>query len=330
MSDKTVHAKKHRPGCLAALFLWPFRGRWWVKTLKLTLVAVILYNVIAFFLMWCPPVRGVVVDIDTGKPIRGAIVQKFGEGPFIFPSEKIEGLHVAGADAQATTGANGRFSFPPAAVRPTPGKAGWLGTLYPFQWFNTVKVRVWEKDYIGVNSYKKGLWWSKSNPRDSGGYCKVVRYRIPFIGFFYRISLKKAVTEKEWVTKIGSVNLSGLPLPQSKDVEQQRLFDDLTGYLERWPKGEKAGFYFQRLLETGLVESCGTLRGDWRERKITRQELLKYYKRNKRILSLVSKVSMETEPIAAHSEERAIQAMRGWLPCAEELLELSPATERRQ
>jgi hypothetical protein len=268
-----------------------------VKTLKLTLVALILYNVIAFIFMWCPPVRGLVVDIDTGKPIRGAIVQKFGEGPFIFPSEKIEGLHVAGADAQATTGANGRFSFPPAAVRPTPGKAGWLGTLYPFQWFNTVKVRVWEKDYIGVNSYKKGLWWSKSNPRDSGGYCKVVRYRIPFIGFFYRISLKKAVTEKEWVTKIGSVNLSGLPLPQSKDVEQHRLFDDLTGYLERWPRGERAGTYLLILLDRlACPDSPSNIEDSLRSGELRRPQIPTLLMRNREILHLASAIGPPKKP----------------------------------
>jgi hypothetical protein len=249
-------------------------------------------------------------------------VQKFGEGPFIFPSEKIEGLHVAGADAQATTGANGRFSFPPAAVRPTPGKAGWLGTLYPFQWFNTVKVRVWEKDYIGVNSYKKGLWWSKSNPRDSGGYCKVVRYRIPFIGFFYRISLKKAVTEKEWVTKIGSVNLSGLPLPQSKDVEQQRLFDDLTGYLERWPKGERAGTYYSRLWETANLVPCSSYeRDDFQKGNLSRERLKLYCKRAAKIIALADKFSGPPPGMSEEAFQKGLEEERKQLACGMQLLQ---------
>ncbi len=230
--------------------LWWFRGRWWAKVLKITALAVILYNVLAFVFMWCPPVRGVVVDISTGKPIEGAIVQKFGEGPVLFPSEHIEGLWIDGAKAQGLTSADGRFAFPAAAVRPRLRNSNWLEALFPFEWLNTIRVRVWQKDHIGVDSDRHGMWWLQDNPADSKGYCKVIRYRLPFFGYHYKIFLKRAVTEKEWVMKIGSVNLGGIDAKEA--AEQERLFHDLTGYLERWPQGEKAGEYFKEFLRFGL------------------------------------------------------------------------------
>ena len=233
MSDKSAHAKKRRPGCLGALFLWPFRGRWWVKALKLTFVAVILYNGIAFVFMWCPPVRGVVVDIDTGKPIRGAIVQKSASGPILTYSESPYGARTGGADAQMVTGPDGRFSFPGAFAHPTLKDTSAFDVYWPFQWLDSIDLSVWQRDYIGVSSFKIGMWWFRESPERSEGYCRVERYRIPFLGYRYRILLKKPATEAEWQVKIGSIDLGGGV--KRDEQEQQRLFDDLTGYLERWP-----------------------------------------------------------------------------------------------
>jgi hypothetical protein len=115
--------------CTRAI-LWWFTGRWWAKTIKIMALAVIAYNVLAFVLMWCPPVRGVVVDIDSGAPIDGAIVQKMGEGPFVFIySETPRGARTGGAYAQMTTDKEGRFSFSAAFAHPTPNGYSWLNVL---------------------------------------------------------------------------------------------------------------------------------------------------------------------------------------------------------
>ena len=183
-----------KPGRFGRFFRWWFKGRWWVKTIKLGALGIVVYNVLAFYVMWCPPVKGVVLDIDTGKPIAGAIVQKSGEGPVMLPAEQER--YAEGAEAQALTGPNGRFSLPPGTVRLGPGQYSWLAFILP-AWFNTVHVRVWQKDYIGVDSSKEGLWWRRDKPYRVKGYCKVKRCRIPILGFRYKILLRKPVTEAD-------------------------------------------------------------------------------------------------------------------------------------
>jgi hypothetical protein len=71
---------------------------------------------------------------------------------------------------------------------------------------------------------------------------------LPIWGFYYKILLKRPLTETQWRAKIDSVNL-GL----DQDSEERRLFTDLTGYLERWPEGEKAGDYLGKAMFTALV-----------------------------------------------------------------------------
>ena len=272
MSDKSAHAKKRRPGCLGALFLWPFRGRWWVKALRLTLVAVILYNVIAFIFMWCPPVRGVVVDIDTGKPIQGAIVQKSASGPFLIYSEGPSGARTGGADAQMVTGPDGHFSFPGAFAHPTREHYSAFDVYWPFQWLDAIDLSVWQRDFIGASSFEEGMWWTQESPERSSGYCKVQRIRIPILGFWYRILLKKATTQDEWEVKIGSVDLGGTA--KGNEQEQQRLFDDLTGYLERWPKGEMGRQYLVDLYDQVMAMAGPFCAGDIdAQRAATRPEL---------------------------------------------------------
>jgi len=319
MSDKSAHAKKRRPGCLAGLFLWPFRGRWWVKTLKLTLVAVILYNVIAFIFMWCPPVRGVVVDIDTGKPIQGAIVQKSASGPFLIYSEGPSGARTGGADAQMVTGPDGRFSFPGAFAHPTRKDTAAFDVYWPFQWLDSIDLSVWQRDYIGASSFKIGMWWFRESPERSEGYCRVERYRIPFLGYRYRILLKKPATEAEWQVKIGSVDLGGGV--KRDEQEQQRLFDDLTGYLERWPHGDHAAGYFSSLLPTAMLASCDYTREQYLSGRWTAEDLRTSIKRMKAILSLSKTVNRSgVEALTKKLEDADIREIPEEIECRQSLL----------
>lgn len=54
-----------------------------------------------YWMLRCPAVRGVVVDLETGKPIAGAEVQKAGEGPFLISVEAH--VHAFGATASQRT-----------------------------------------------------------------------------------------------------------------------------------------------------------------------------------------------------------------------------------
>jgi len=320
MSDKSAHAKKRRPGCLGALFLWPFRGRWWVKALKLTFVAVILYNVIAFVFMWCPPVRGVVVDIDTGKPIRGAIVQKSASGPILTYSESPYGARTGGADAQMVTGPDGRFSFPGAFAHPTLKDTSAFDVYWPFQWLDSIDLSVWQRDYIGASSFKIGMWWFRESPERSEGYCRVERYRIPFLGYRYRILLKKPATEAEWQVKISSVDLGGGV--KRDEQEQQRLFDDLTGYLERWPKGERAGTYYSRLWETANLVPCSSYeRDDFQKGNLSRERLKLYCKRAAKIIALADKFSGPPPGMSEEAFQKGLEEERKQLACGMQLLQ---------
>jgi hypothetical protein len=242
-----------RPGRLRRFLRWWIIGRWWAKPLKAFLAVLLVYNILAFLLMWCPPVKGVVVDISTGKPIEGAIVQKAAGGPFIFPSLWPGGAHTGGAFSQTVTDKSGRFSFPGAFAHPTPSEYSWFMVLWPFQWVDRVDLRAWDKNYVGVLCAKRGLWWLRDRPNRSEGVCEVRRYRLPILGFYYQILLKQPMTEKEWVVKIGSVSLD---LNGQGSAEQGRLFSDLTGYLERWPEGEKAGEFIIQLADLGMAVSA--------------------------------------------------------------------------
>ncbi len=293
--------------------LWWFRGRWWAKILKITALAVILYNVLAFILMWCPPVRGVVLDIETNRPIAGAIVQKSGVGPFVFYSESPGGARTGGAHAQAVTDGEGRFSFAGAFAHPAPRTHSWFDVLWPLQWLDTIGIKVWHRDYIGASSFAEGLWW-KARPADhSQTYCEIRRSRIPVLGFRYIILLRKAATEPEWRVKIGSVNLGGIEGGQA--VEQERLFDDLTGYLERWPRGEKAGEYLLILMDQ-IADGDSPANIDYglRGGELSKAAIPIILKRNRAILDLASRINPPQEPhrvvVTFANYEQRLEAIR--------------------
>lgn len=268
-------------------FGWWVKGPWWAKMAKLIGLAVVVYNIVTFCVMWCPPVRGVVLDIDTQEPIKGAIVQKYGEGPLLLPTEHSGGLWVDGAKDQAVTGANGRFTFRARAVRRKPSEAGWSEALFPLVWLDTVRVRVWQKDYIGVDSDRHGMWWSQDEPPASKGSCLVVRVRMPFFGYYYKILLKRALTKEQWTTKINSVSLGNIDAEEAD--EQERLFCDLTGYLERWPEGEMAGEYLGMAMFSALVQHEQATNAG-------KQDVRRFMKEDKLLLDLAKKVPKPAKP----------------------------------
>ena len=159
------------------------------------------------------------------------------------------------------TGSDGRFTFRARAVRRTPSEAGWSEALFPLVWLDTVRVRVWQKDYIGVDSDRHGLWWLQEEPPASKGNCLVVRDRLPFLGYHYKILLKRALTEEQWTIKINSVSLGNIDEEEGA-YEQERLFSDLTGYLERWPQGERAHEYLVSLFDLAIAMGGPFCAGD--------------------------------------------------------------------
>lgn len=307
-------------GPLKRFFGWWLKGPWWAKAAKMLALAVFLYNVVTFVLMWCPPVQGIVLDIDTHRPIEGALVQKQGLGPFAFPAMTQAGGRTGGGEAERHTDPQGRFSFPGVFAHPTHQTHAWFGVLWPFQWLDTIDLTVWHPGYIGVSSLKEGFWWRADKPRSSGGYCMVSRYRIPLLGFRYTILLRRPETESEWQVKIGSVNLGGLEGGQK--TEEERLFNDLTGYLERWPKGEKAGEYYKLVWETASLVPCNPHeREDFARGELGRERLQIYCYRAAKIIALAEGFPKTPLGMTEESFKQDLQEERNQLSCGKELLE---------
>ena len=305
------------------VILWWFTGRLRVKAVKITALAVIAYNVLAFVLMWCPPVRGIVVDKDTGAPIAGAEVLKAAEGFFFVPAV---GGRYFGATGQARTGSDGRFSFAGTVGRPSPNKASWFNVLWPFQWIDTIHVAVWDEQYIGADSGKQGLCWGSDIPRRTAGNSTVERFRLPILGYWYKIKLSRPQTEADWQEKIGSVSLYF-----DDETRNRRLFTDLTGYLERWPEGEKAGEYYRLVWETAALGSCDYMREELANGELTRAQLRTLCDRAAKIVSLAEILRSPPEGMTDDAFRKGLLEHRQDVSCARALLgEAKGAEEGRR
>jgi hypothetical protein len=309
-----------RPGRLRRFLCWWTRGTSWIRAGKVLLTLLVLYNLYACVTLRRPPIHGVVVDAETGQPLAGVEICAAARFTVLVPVETAD--RQRGGGGLGVTDKKGRFSLPSASCVWWHASEGadepilW-GFFIP-KWMNEIELHVYDSNYMTQNF---GAPPSFLIPyfAPPGATPAFHRWRVPFFGYYYKIVLQKPRDESQWRQKSNNTLMASQYLPGA--IAQRWLFNDLTGYLERWPEGEKAATYFSALLGTGLIESCETLKQDWGSKEITREALQIYYERNKKILGIAARVQMEKEPIRKKSEEEEMQAMQDLVPCMDQLLE---------
>jgi hypothetical protein len=293
---------------------------------RIGLGALAAFSIYMLYMAWVlhyPMLQGIVLDRLTGIPILSAQVYKAAQGS-VFPSEKAV-LGMGGED-NVTVPANGVFSF-------RGGLGLSWGLLWPFQNVDRVAIWVYAKDYIPLElsepdsvsreSLEGGAYWHSFKkdgdweifPSTSG---TVKRRRLLGRGWTYRIEMVKAVTKEQWVEKCNRTLAFSSDFPSGRYTqcpEDQWVFQDLVGYLDKWPEDEAAPHYMAALLQTGYVASCDYLNKQLISGEISSGTLLLLYKRNQEILRLAEHVPRQTDLVAAKVQDRSLQSMRGLMPC---------------
>ena len=179
--------------------------------------------------------------------------------------------------------------------RPSPSDTGvsWLSYLLwgPMR-HRSIGILVYAPDYVTLESQSDGFDWLEDPIPTQMGASKIISARLTRkgstkAGFDYSINLKRAVSEQEWIQKCTwTINVSA----SREEPFQTWLFNDLTGYLEKWPEGEKAGDYMYAALKTGLLLSPERITELMREGKLTLQSLEMYRTRNESLLRISGQV----------------------------------------
>ena len=307
-------------GRLIGWCLGPWNGGRFRKIIGWLSAGYLLFVCVA---IWCPRVRGVVVDARTGRPVPDAQILVRPAGFFMLAveagNEALEGKTLS-----ARTSSTGRFSVPGSAVRPWPWEAGALNVFSPLQWITHVQIAVWAPGYgtkvIEIPSYAVVPWWRKSGDREGWN---VSRLRLPVWGFWVHMALRKPEGEKEWRRVCGqavTAHAEGI-------IPDEWLFNDLTGYLERWPQGEMAGEYYKLLWETANLAPCNPYeREDFLRGVVTRERLQTYCDRAAKIIALSEMLEKPPAGLAKDEFRWKVEEEKKQLVCAKELLALTDRT----
>lgn len=289
----------------------------------------------------CPPISGVIVDRETGKPVPGAFVTRQMLGMSRNP------LYYLGGSSGPTpllpfasvlTNPEGRFAFPADRTVMKPSDSG-----DPFIYVygpdirQAIRLVVYSPEYIPVRSQEEGFDWKKEkwlsldmehthdmrNPRwkvaGPTGFT-VERTGSLWSGYQYRIEMTKAVTEAQWEEKCHETwLLNSLYIPKS--ISDEWLFNDLTGYLERWPQGEKAAEYYKQVWETANLSPCNPYeRDDFARGEISREQLRMYCDRAAKIIALADTFTQAPPGISEQWLSEELAHEREQLSCGEALL----------
>lgn len=250
-----------------------------------------------------PAVAGKVVDIETGEPIKGAdvSVQVFG-----FPSNPIAAIasppkwQLAGD--MLKTDSQGSFSFP-SQVPPLEdsGVSWWSYILWGPNKQTGIGVNVYTKDHITVASDSEGFEWKLDDfyetyfrGENNEKLVTVERERKGERSFEYTIKVKTAKTERDWEIKCKDTILhTGL----GREPDETWVFNDLVGYLERFPEGEKAGDYVLLLLDR-IAHGDSEANIDWgvSSGELDQKAIPILIKRNEKIIELASKITPTNHP----------------------------------
>jgi len=199
--------------------------------------AVALYAALLAWMRWCPPVSGVAVDAETGKPIENAEIVRIGEGPYIISAETH--VYFQGSEALAKTDAQGRFSLSPT-VSDNLGPACFL----PLGWVNSIALNVYAAYHIPSEVHEdvwRGIGRQPRYKATSGGWEEARSERAVFKrkhrwfrGYQYHIELASAKTEQDWIAKCEETILLYDKFVSHEFAEQWK-FKDLTGFWMRFP-----------------------------------------------------------------------------------------------
>jgi len=193
-----------------------------------------------------PAISGQVLDMKTSQPIVGADVGACYLGPMrslVAPARPIP----IGGGGTAKTDAQGRFSFP----------ASWLHVGSPLDFLigpqekTGIWMLVYSKDYVTCLSASSGFNWKKDKSLLFYKDIRVDRKKRLLNGFKYTIRTTRAESEEEWKEKANFTLKLSTRLP--RQLADSWVFNDLTGYLQRWPDGKKAGVYIMKLVDLGLA-----------------------------------------------------------------------------
>jgi|GEM_PF-3916609 hypothetical protein len=287
------------------------------------LIVAIVYVLLTLWAQWTPPVRGIVVDAETGKPIEGVEIIRQGQGGTIAPTEKEYSW--TSCPNNTTTSKDGTFNIPGTL------KSGLKGEiqLTPTVWIDELALYADHREYVCSNSpygkthpamvdakkpYKPTInGWEEA--RSPYGYAFYERRRLWFFrGYEYRIRINKADTEEEWRAKCECAMNANFKFMQSEPTDKW-LFDDLVGYLERFPDGEKAGRYLIKAINVSL------LRYEEKEAP-TYEGMLVFSNEARLLLDLATKIPIPSEPWGLRvGYEQNINALSRELFKAEQYLE---------
>ena len=146
---------------------------------------------------------------------------------------------------------------------------------------------------------------------------KVTRTGSLKAGFQYRLLVKRAVTQEDWEKKCA---LTKQIASSQGEPYRTWLFNDLTGYLERWPQGEKAGGCMEAALSTGMGASCGYIRDELTTGRITIGQLRVYQERNALLLDLGRRVPPPAlDGIRYKSYVSSLESLEKTNKCIEEI-----------
>lgn len=313
MFEDSVNGNGQAP--LRRIFMWCM-GPWNRRRFRhILLFAIGAYLLFIFIALWCPPIRGVVLDAQTGKAIPTIQIHAWPEGFFMLG---VENTVLEGKQATASTDSKGRFFVAGSVVRPAPGRAGFLDVFSPLQWLTHVKLAVWAPGYgtrlIKIPSYALLPWWTKSDAQQG---LRAQRLRLPVWGFYVRLALAKPQSEEEW-RKQCSMTIQAHDEGYASD---EWLFNDLTSYLERWPEGEKAAQFFDALLHTAMMGSCEYITESYRKGELSAIDLRTHMERQRVILELSQRVDRSrVERLTKNSEDAAIQDIEPEMKCMQDLL----------
>ena len=266
-----------------------------------------------------PEVRGVVLDAESGKPVVGADV---GVTVFGFPSNPLAGMasppRWALTGEMLTTTSDGTFILPSRCPSPESSGVSWLSYLLwgPMQ-KRSIGILVYAPEYIPLISEADGFdWttdpWVAAASAGSKSVVKVTRTGSLKAGFRYTLHVRRAVTQKDWESKCA---LTKQVASSHGEPYQTWLFNDLTGYLERWPQREKAGEYLLILMDR-IADGDSPANIDYalQAGELSGAEIPIILKRNRAILNLASRMNPPQEPyrvvVTFASYEQRLEAIR--------------------
>jgi len=290
---------------IVRLALWPLKGKGWRRWVRVTVAVLALYNLYACVAMRRPPVWGRVVEKETGKPIAGAEVYVQATCAIVGP-HGLWGPRASGLGS-AVTHQSGFFFIP--------GGSSFVCT--PWWTFETSLVAR-SQEWVTCAAVREGSSF-KGQVQQSGPHIRVQWMKIPIIGHLCLMQMAGATSEDEWKEKCDSTTKVKDWVPE--DVAGRWLFDDLVGYLERWPEGEKAKDYYLQLWETANLVPCNPYeREDFGNGQLSREELNTYCQRAKKIIALAETFKGAPPGMTEESFRKSLDDEKRQLACGQELL----------